>query len=444
VSQSPNSLDRVSLRRWAATLKGPVIRPGDDAYDDARRVWNRAVDRRPAAIVRCADADDIRRTVELAREHDLSLAVRSGGHSQAGHGVCDGGIVLDLGSMRTIVVEPDTRRVHVWTGARGRDVLAATEAHGLVTPMGGCPDVGVGGLTLGGGNNFLMAKYGAVCDNVLSAQVVTADGRLLTASDAEHPDLFWALRGGGGNFGVVVSFDYRLHDVGELLSGQFLFPAAHAADTMRRYRELIRDAPDELETSGGLTPEEPRFFIALSISGDRAAAERLAERWRSALKPAEDTVHWSVYSAGLVVPAAASAGGGIFLPELSDAVVDLVAAAVAAAPPGATFVWNDFHGAVTRVAPDAMAFPLRRRGFDTFTNAPWTDVAGRERAVAWVRDVARALRPFGRGVYVNNLTAAEADRVPEAYDGNYDRLTAIKRTYDPDNFFHVNHNITPA
>jgi FAD/FMN-containing dehydrogenase len=273
---------------------------------------------------------------------------------------------------------------------------------------------------------------------------VTADGRLLRASDDENSDLFWALRGGGGNFGIVVSFDYRLHDVGELLSGQFLFPVSRAAETMARYRDLMGQAPDELETSGGLMPDEAGFFIALSICGDRAAAERLAGRWRSALKPAEDTVQWSVYSAGLVVPAAASEGGGIFLPEFSDAAIDIVAAAVASAPAGAAFVWNDFHGAVTRVAPDAMAFPLRHRGFDTFTNAPWTDAAGRERAVAWVRDVARALRPFGRGVYVNNLTAAEADRVPEAYDGNYDRLTAIKRKYDPDNFFHTNHNIRPV
>jgi FAD/FMN-containing dehydrogenase len=443
VSLPQARLDPDSIRRWARSLKGPVILPADRDYDDSRKVWNRAVDLRPAAIVRCGSEDDIRRVVEFVREHQVPLAVRSGGHSQAGHGVCEGGIVIDLAGLRDIEVDASRRRVRVEAGARGGDVLTATEVHGLVTPMGGCPDVGVGGLTLGGGANFLMAKYGAVCDNVLAVRVVTADGRALTASQDEHSDLFWALRGGGGNFGVVVSFDYRLHDVGELLAGQFTFPVSRTSDALRRYRELMHDPPDELETSGGLTPDERAFFVAISISGDRSAAERLAGRWRSTLRPAADNVKWSTYSAGLVVPPAASTGTGMFLPDLSDTVVDAIAAAVASAPPAATIAWNDFHGAVTRVAPDAMAYPLRRRGYDVFTNAPWNDAGGRARAIDWIDGVARALRPHGRGVYVNNLTGAEADRVREAYAGNYDRLVAIKETYDPDNLFHINHNIPP-
>jgi FAD/FMN-containing dehydrogenase len=421
-----------------------VIVPGDAAYDEARRVWNLAVDRRPAAIVRCGNADDIRRTVELARMHDLPLAVRSGGHSQAGHGVCDGGLVIDLSSLRAIAVDPDRRQVHVSAGARGRDVLDATTAHGLVTPMGGCPDVGVGGLTLGGGENFLMARFGAVCDNVLSAEVVTADGQLLTAGPDEHADLFWALRGGGGNFGVVVRFDYRTHDVGELLSGQFTFPIGRAAETMKRYRDLMCDPPDELETSGGLTPDERRFFLALTISGDRRRAERLAEEWRQRLEPEDDNLKWAEYSAGLVVPAAPSTGTGAFLPDLTDEIIHMVASTIASAPPSASVVWNDFHGAVTRVAPEAMAFPLRRRGYDMFVSAPWSDPASRARAIAWVEEAGRALRPFGAGVYVNNLTDEEAHRVPESYGPNYPRLAGIKRKYDPANFFRTNHNIVPA
>jgi FAD/FMN-containing dehydrogenase len=443
VSDSLNPVDSAVLRRWASTIKGPVILPGDVAYEDGRRVWNLAVDRRPAAIVRCAGADDILRTVELARQHRLPLAIRSGGHSQAGHGVCEGGLVADLGSLRAIEVDAPARRVRVSAGARGRDVLAATEAHGLVTPMGGCPDVGVGGLTLGGGENFLMARFGAVCDNLRAAQVVTAHGQLLTANAAEHPDLFWALRGGGGNFGVVVAFDYGMHDVGELLAGQFLFPVSRAAETMKRYRDLMENPPDELETSGGLTPDQPAFFLMLTLSGDRGAAERLAARWRDALHPTEDTLKWSTYSAGMVVPPAASTGSGVFLSDMNDEVIEIVAAALASAPPSATVAWNDFHGAVTRVASDATAFPLRRRGYDLFLNAPWTSADSRARAVAWTGEVGRALRRFGAGVYVNNLTDEDADRIPEAYGSNYSRLAAIKRKYDPENLFRRNHNIAP-
>jgi FAD/FMN-containing dehydrogenase len=443
VSDSHDPLDPAALRRWASTIKGAVILPGDIAYEDGRRVWNLAVDRRPAAIVRCAGPDDILRTVELVGQYGLPLAIRSGGHSQAGHGVVEGGVVADLGSLRAIDVDPDQRRVRVASGARGRDVLAATEAHGLVTPMGGCPDVGVGGLTLGGGENFLMARFGAVCDNVVGAQVVTADGQLLTAHDGEHADLFWALRGGGGNFGVVVSFDYQLHDVGELLSGQFLFPVSRAAETMKRYRDLMDDPADELETSAGLTPDSSSFFLALTISGDRSEAERLAARWGDALRPADENLKWSTYSAGMVVPPAASTGSGVFLPEMSDDVIAVLAAAMTSAPPAATVVWNDFHGAVTRVARDATAFPLRRRGYDLFLNAPWTSAESQARAFGWIADVRRALRPFGSGVYVNNLTDDEADRIPEAYGENYARLAAIKRKYDPENVFRRNHNIAP-
>ncbi|MNC84943.1 putative FAD-linked oxidoreductase YvdP [compost metagenome] len=222
-----------------------------------------------------------------------------------------------------------------------------------------------------------------------------------------------------------------------------MFPRARAAETMKRYRELMTDPPDELETSGGLSPDERTFFIALTISGARQAADRLADAWRQALRPQDDNLKWGPYSAGLVVPAAPSTGTGVFLCDLDDRVIDVLAAAVASAPPSASVVWNDFHGAVTRVAVDAMAFPLRRRGYDVFVTAPWTDPGTRARAVAWVDDVGHALRPFGGGVYVNNLTDEEAHRVPDAYGRNYARLSGIKWKYDPENFFRANHNIPP-
>jgi FAD/FMN-containing dehydrogenase len=446
VSDSPGSLDPDLLRRWASALKGRIFLPGDAAYESARRVWNRGVDRHPAVIVRCAGADDIVRTVELARQSGAPLAIRSGGHSQAGHGTGDG-IVADLGDLRAITVDDGRRVMRVACGARVSDAIAAAGACGLVTPMGGCPDVGVGGLTLGGGENFLMAGYGAVCDNVVSAQVVLADGRLVTANDEENPDLFWALRGGSGNFGVTVSFDYRLHPVGEVLSGQLFFPVPRARATLQAYRDLMCDAPDALETSGGLTflDDTATFFIAMCLCGDRQAAEQLASRWCAALAPERDTLAWATYSADLVVPAAASEGTGVFLPDLREDVIDLLSTAMAAAPPAASAVWNDFHGAVTRVPVDAMAFPLRHRGFDMFISAPWDEAGGtRARAIEWVDTLGRALRPFGRGVYVNNLSDRDANRVSEAYGPNYARLAAIKRKYDPDNLFHTNHNIVPG
>ena len=438
-------LDPALLREWAATLACPVIFPDDAAYDSARRVWNRAVDLHPAAIVRCAGVDDAVRTLAFAQARGARLAVRSGGHSQAGHGICDGGLVLDLGSFRGVAVDEQRRVARVSSGARVSDVLDATLAHGLVTPMGGCPEVGVGGLTLGGGENFLMGKYGAVVDNLLAADVVTADGQVLRASPDEHADLFWALRGGSGNFGVVTAFEYRLHPVGEVLSGQLTFPVARAREVLLRYRDLARDMPDELQTSGGLAalPAGPAFFVTVYYCGEREPGDRIVAQWLSALQPESDNVKWSTYSSDLIVPAAASVGSGVFLPAWEDEAVDIFASALAEAPPETDAVWNDFHGAVTRVPLDAMAFPLRQRGFDLFFSVRFTTSEAREAAVAWTGTLAAGLRPFSRGVYVNNLNERESHRVPEAYGAHYARLASIKRRYDPDNLLRVNHNVAP-
>ena len=441
----PDPVDPATVRQWAATLDGPVILPADEAFDSARRVWNRAIDLQPAAIVRAASVADVRRAIEFSRTADVRLAIRSGGHSQAGHGTCDAGIVLDLGSFRSVGVDDQARVARVAAGARVSDVLDATQRFGLLTPMGGCPDVGVGGLTLGGGENFLMAKYGAVCDNLRSAQVVLADGQVVTANDAEHVDLFWALRGGSGNFGVVTSFEYECHSVREVLSGQLAFPVSRAAEVMRRYRDLVRDAPDELSTSGGLSPipHGPTFFLSVCFSGQQAEGERLIDRWIAALRPNKETVTWGPYASELSVPAAPSVGTGRFLPDLNDEVVEAFAAGIAAAPAAASAVWNDLHGAVTRVSLDATAFPLRERGFDLFLSVPWMNEAERAAAIAWSSDLSTTLAPFSRGVYVNNLNETESGRVHEAFGTHYPRLATIKRRYDPDNFFRVNHNIEP-
>ena len=445
MSTGESAVDAHRLRALGASLEGRLIRPGDAGYESARLVWNRAVDRRPVAIAHCATAADVARTLDFARQQGLPLAVRGGGHNQAGLAASDGGVVIDTGGMQQVAVDVPRQIVRAAGGVRVAGLLSATNAHGLITPSGGCPDVGIAGLTLGGGESLVMAKYGAVCDNVLSAEVVTADGSVLRASADEHADLFWALRGGGGNFGVVTAFEYRLFPLREMLAGVLLFPLSRTREVLSRYRDLLRDAPDELETSGGLTPQSdgPMLAITLCHCGDRAAAESTAARWRTALAPVSDTLERRAYTAELDVPPAPSAGSGVFLPELSDAVIDILDQEFAQAPPRADAVWNDFHGAVTRVPVAAMAFPLRDHGYDLFINAPWSEPEREAGARAWVARLRDRLMPFSRGVYVNNLDAEGPARVQEAYGPNYDRLRAVKRTYDPDNVFRGNQNIVP-
>ena len=441
-----SAIGRERLRHLASTLDGNVVLPDDAAYDEARQVWNRAVDRRPAAIVGCKSVDDVRRGLEFAETHRLEIAVRSGGHSQAGHGVADDALVLDLRGLNRVAVDPSSLSARVEGGAIVSELMTALGAYGLVTPTGGCPDVGLGGLTLGGGENLLMARYGAVCDNVLAAEVILTDGRLVAANAREHADLFWAIRGGGGNFGIVTSFEYRLVRLDSVLSGLLYFPVSRTAEVVRVYRDLMVDAPDELQTAGGLmgTPHGPALMVSFCYCGVLAQGERFADRWRKRLRPTKDTVQAGPYTAEFSMGDGPSAGGGAFLPELSDAVIDVLASSYSNAPTDASAVWNDFHGAVTRVSIEATAFSLRRRGFDLFMSAPWQDAEGRRRALAWVRDLYNSLRPHAEGVYVNNLEDEGEARVREAYGPNYERLSRVKTQYDPRNVFHVNQNIPPA
>ena len=441
-----SAIGREHLRHLASTLDGNVVLPDDAAYDEARQVWNRAIDRRPVAIVGCTSVDDVRRGLEFAEAHRLEIAVRSGGHSQAGHGVADDALVLDLRGLNRVAVDTSSLRARVEGGAIVSELMTALGAYGLVTPTGGCPDVGLGGLTLGGGENLLMARYGAVCDNVLATEVVLADGRLVAANAREHADLFWAIRGGGGNFGIVTSFEYRLVRLDSVLSGLLYFPVGRTAEVIRVYRDLMVEAPDELQTAGGLmgTPHGPALMVSFCYCGVLAQGERIADRWRKRLRPTKDTVQAGAYTAEFSMGDGPSAGGGAFLPELSDAVIDVLASSYSNAPPDASAVWNDFHGAVTRVPIEATAFSLRRRGFDLFISAPWQDAEGQRRALAWVRGLQDSLRPHAGGVYVNNLEDEGEARVREAYGPNYARLSRVKAQYDPRNVFHVNQNIPPA
>ena len=445
MTRASSAVGRERLRHLASTLEGIVVLPDDVAYDEARQVWNRAADRRPAAIVRCASVDDIRRGLEFAVMNRLEIAVRSGGHSQAGHGVADDAIVLDLRGLNRVVIDPTLMSVRVEGGTIVSELMTTWRPLGLVTPTGGCPDVGLGGLTLGGGENMLMARFGAVCDNVLTTEVLLADGRLVAANPREHADLFWAIRGGGGNFGIVTSFEYQLFRLDFVLSGLLYFPVSRTADVLHVYRNLIAAAPDELQTAGGLmsTPHGAALIVSFCYCGALAHGERIADRWRKWLRPTKDTVQAGPYTAEFSMGDGPSAGGGAFLPELSDVVIDVLASSYPNAPPGASAMWNDFHGAVTRVPIEATAFPLRRRGFDLFISAPWQDGEWRK-ARAWVRDLHNSLQPHAEGVYVNNLEDEGEVRVREAYGSNYTRLSRVKAQYDPHNVFHVNQNIPPA
>jgi hypothetical protein len=433
------------FRTWSTTLKGDVILPTDAGYESARRVWNLDIDRRPAAIVCCADETDVVRAVDFGRTQGVVVAVRGGGHSLAGHSMCEGGMVIDLSRLHHVDIDARARVARIGAGARVGAILDATESVGMATPSGGCPDVGIGGLTLGGGESFLMARYGAVCDNLLSAQVVTAAGRIVTASADEHADLFWAIRGGGGNFGIVTAFDFRLHPVDHVLSGRFLFPLSRTGDVVRRYRDLMISAPDELQTSGGIvtSEHEPALAIAVCHCGNAAAGHRLMEQWRASLRPKSDNIKWQRYAADSIMPPTASGGTGAFLQELSDDVIDVFAHYFGAAPPSCTATWTVYHGAVTRVSPDAMAFPLRYPGYDVFVQASWKTPDRRDDALAWLNGLYGALRPWERGVYVNNIGNEPAARTSEAYGANFDRLVTMKAKYDPDNFFHLNHNVPP-
>ncbi len=443
------ALDDAAIRKWASHLHGNVILPGDRAYELQRLVWNRAFDRHPGFIVRCADATDVVKAVELARAHDLLAAVRSGGHSLAGHSVCDGGVVIDLGNMKNIDVDSANLIVEAGAGVRVWQLDRATQAHGLATPSGGCPDVGIAGLTLGGGETNLMAKYGTACDNLLSADVVTADGRVLTASNEENSDLFWAVRGGGGNFGVATSFRYRLYPVTKVLAGMLTVPLARSRDALRGYRDFMRIAPDELMTSGGLIPtgQESIFGISVCYCGELKNGEKVIAALQSALGSKESDVKTMPYleyqSTSFVAPPAAGVATGFFLPELNDSVIDVIASHLASAPPASLAVWNDFHGAVTRRSVGEMAFPLREPGYDLFLISEWKTPAEKKAASEWVTRFGADIQPFSRGAYINNLGDEGEGRARNAYGANYGRLAELKKKYDPTNFFHLNQNIAP-
>jgi FAD/FMN-containing dehydrogenase len=442
-------------RKRAGRFSGQLLRPGDSEYDEVRRVHNGRVDKRPELIARCRGTADIVEAVHLARALGLEAAVRGGGHGVAGHATIDGGLMIDLSPMKGIHVDPATREARAQGGVTWAEYDRETQAHGLASTGGVVSSTGIAGLTLGGGVGWLLGRYGLAVDNLVAVQLVTADGRILTASEREHPDLFWGLRGGGGNFGVAASFAYRLHAVGPTLTGGLVGHAlSRARDVLRLYRDVSMSAPDELTAFAGLLHASiPMAAIAACHCGalfDAAAAVRPIKAFGP---PMIDTIGPTPYCRMNSILDTLNPRGACnywkssFLAALSDAAIDTLVDCYARCPSAMSQVLLEhLHGAAVRVGAGETAFPHRTAGYNLLVLGQWTDPTDGERCIDWVRETFAAMRPFmAAGRYVNYLDDEEhGDPLAAAYGSNYARLQEVKKTYDPENFFHMNQNIRPA
>jgi hypothetical protein len=455
IARVGTTLDGASVEALRQRLRGQLLAPGDAGYDDARRVWNAMIDRRPALIARCTGADDVIVAVTFAREQGLPLSVRGGGHNVAGLAVCDDGLMIDLAPMKGIRIDPDARTAHAEPGLLWEEFDRAAHAFGLATPGGVVGTTGIAGLTLGGGQSWLTGKHGLTIDNLLSAEVVTADGQLLRSSADEHPDLFWALRGAGANFGVVTSFTYRLHPIGTVLGGMVVHPLDRAPEVLRFYREFAAQQPDELTTYAGLLslPDgTPVVALVACYAGPVEAGEHALGSLRAFGRPLADTFAPIPYPEMQAIMGAAFPHGrynywkSSLTNTLADGAIAALADAYARAPsPHTVVAIADCHGAYARVGNADTAYPHRHLQYDLVILAGWTDTADTDRNIRWTRGLFDALQPhLDHGVYVNDLGEEGGQRVRDAYGANYARLVEVKRRYDPANLFRQNQNINPT
>jgi FAD/FMN-containing dehydrogenase len=443
------------ISAFRAGFTGRVLEPGEDGYDAARHIWNAMIDKHPALIAQCASTEDVQRAVAFAREHALLVSIRGGGHNIAGSALCDGGLTIDLSPMKQITVDAKARAAIAQSGLTWAEFDRETERHGLATTGGAVSTTGIAGLTLGGGVGWLMGRCGFAVDNLLSAEVVLHDASRITASPSSHPDLFWALRGGGGNFGVVTSFEFRLHPVGHVLAGLLLHPVDRLPQMLRFYRDFVRAAPDELTVHTGIMTLPTGDCVAAFIlvwSGDLADGERRLASLRSFGPPIADMVQPMPYTAAQQMLDAAVPFGrhnywkSGFLRELhEDAAATLVEHAARITSPYSLCLIEHIHGAATRVAQEATAFDIRRECFHFVAIASWDATDEPSKHVTWARDLWNDMQRWTAGrAYGNILSHDEGARVHEAYGPNYARLSQIKGQYDPGNFFRVNQNIVPA
>ena len=437
-----------------AAFRGQLLEPADSAYEDARRIWNASIDKRPRFIARCSGVADVVDAVNFGRSNSLLTAIRGGGHNVGGRALCDDGLVIDLSRMRSVHVDPANSTVRVQGGATLGDLDRETHVFGLAVPCGIVPKTGIGGLTLGGGVGWLLRKYGMSIDNLLSCQVVIAEGAVLTASAKEHEDLFWALRGGGGNFGVVTSFEFQGRPVHTVLGGLLLYPRDAAGDVIRNFRDFIETAPDELTAYAALLhgPDgAPLVAIIPCYCGEIAAGERLLQPLRAFGRPVLDAIQPMPFPAmqALLGPSFPDGNHNYWKSTLQrtlsdDAIAAVVEHANRMSSPLSAVVLEYYGGAAGRVPKDATAYPHRDLPWDILFIAQWTDAAQTPTHRDWARSGEEALRPFGANAHLLSALDVESEEVIHtAFGANLQRLSAVKRKYDPANFFRVNQNIRP-
>jgi len=456
LSGSDTSLSNAHIDAFRSSIRGELILRDTAGYEAARRVWNGNIDRRPALIVRCTGPADVQLAVNFARAHELLLSLRCGGHSAPGYGTNDGGMVIDLSLMKGIRVDPSSRTVIAQGGVQWREFDHETQAFGLATTGGTVSNTGIAGLTLGGGIGWLMGKHGLSVDNLVSADVITADGQFRTASDTENPDLFWALRGGGGNFGAVTSLQYRLHPITETLSGLVIHPLDQGRDVLRFYRDFCATLPDEAEAFAALLTHDghPVVALALGYNGPLEVGEKVLAPARQFGRPLADLVGPMPYGVRQTLLDDPFAKHGLhrywrsaFVDQLSDALIDGMLHGAAGFTSSLSLIGLFYvHGAAARVPADATAFSARRPAWDFDIIGQWTDAAESSGHTAWVRALWGQVEPELLGtVYINHMMGDDRpERVRASYGDNYARLRDLKALYDPMNLFRVNANIAPT
>ena len=453
-----------SIETLRKNLDGPLVLPEDPHYNEVRAIWNGMIDRMPAVIVRCRNESDVAQAVKHAREHKLTVSIRGGGHNIAGHAVSEGGMMIDLSLMKEVRVDAAERRAYVQPGATLHDVDRAAQAHGLAVPVGINSTTGIAGLALGGGFGWLTRKYGLTSDNLVSARIVTADGRSLHVSATSHADLFWALRGGGGNFGVVTQFEFALHPVGpEVLTGLVVFPLEEAPKVLRKYRKFIAIVPDDLSVWAVMRQAPPLPFLPKEVHGKHVLILALCylgdpESGRKLIAPlgqlgtvlgqhvgTQPFTDWQQAFDPLLTPGARNYWKSNNFVELKDGLLDVLVEHAKKLPsPHCEIFVAQLGGQLSRVPATATAFGNRDSNFVMNVHGRWTSPEEDEAGIAWARAVYKATLPFATGgAYANFLTAEETDRVKTAFGANYARLAKVKKTYDPENFFRLNQNIRP-
>lgn len=450
------NITTIALSAFKTSLSGSLLFPNEDGYDAARAVWNGMIDKHPAMIARCANTEDVIKAIQFARQHNLLVSVKGGGHNVAGNAVCEGGLMIDMSGMKGIQIDASAQTVRAEAGLLWSELDLETQKLGLATTGGTVSHTGIAGLTLGGGLGWLMGKHGLSCDNLLSVEMVTADGTLLTADATQNEDLFWAVRGGGGNFGIVTSFEYQLHPVGsQIIGGMILYTLDQAGDVLKFYREYARSTSDDLMVFAALmcTPDGlPVIALIVGWFGPLSEGEAHLKPLRNFGTPLVDLIGEIPYSQ-LQTTFDAAVPHGIhrywksgYLPEINNELIEVILGQAAIQPSPYSFILF-FHmkGAAARVDSASTAMVSRADQWDFDIVSQWIDPAEADKNIAWVRSFWSQVEPHTTGVYVNHLDVDDGStRVKAAYGKNYERLVAIKTKYDPTNFFHLNNNIAPG